>query len=457
VKSLVRLGGRLRSFDRLSVAGAVIVALEVALIAVVIVSTFRFQAASDERVESLNTVGSVFGVYVALIDAESGQRGYVITGQDTYLDPYRSGISTVDTQMEGLRKLVAGNATEEDAFAQLESLVSQKRAELQQPIDLRQAGDFAGAQALVINGPGRQLMEDIRAQLTRIYGIEARRLQSATDDANHIGILIGVAAVVLSLVTLVIVGWLVLIIRRSRAAAALRQIAQAKDEFVGFVSHELRTPIAVIAGNAHLLEAGALTDPERENAIAAIAQAGDRLQAIVTTLLNLAKAEAGVNLPVEPILVHRVADAVRRTHLESFPKRSVVLEADNDIPPVMGDRSAIEQVLINLLSNAEKYGDPAQPIHIGITPNHKMVAVSVWNAGGQVDPTEFSRVFDPFFRMSSQAEAVPGVGLGLTVCHRLISAQGGRLAATPLPSGGAAFSFELPIANLGAPDAALDV
>ena len=111
------------------------------------------------------------------------------------------------------------------------------------------------------------------------------------------------------------------------------------------------------------------------------------------------------------------------------------------------DRSAIEQVLLNLISNANKYGDRSKPVVIDVGPDGNEVRVSVTNAGSQLDHDSFAHVFEPFFRMPASAATAPGIGLGLTVCHRLIAAQGGHMSAEAVDGGGARFTFRLPKAT----------
>jgi signal transduction histidine kinase len=125
---------------------------------------------------------------------------------------------------------------------------------------------------------------------------------------------------------------------------------------------------------------------------------------------------------------------------------------DVDVPetlsPVMGNRRAVEQVVLNLLSNADKYGNSDGAIKVSADRSGDYVLVSVDNPGPPLDPDEFVHVFEPFFRGPASAASAPGVGLGLTVCHRLVTAQGGRMGAIALPGGGASFRFSLLAVNL---------
>jgi methyl-accepting chemotaxis protein len=119
-----------------------------------------------------------------LQDAETGQRGFVITGIDSYLDPYRTGVAQAGQSRTQLLNLVADNPTQAARVAALAPLIDAKLAVLQQTIDIRRTRDFAPAQAIVVSGRGQKDMDDIRALLRQIGDEEERLLQTRTDTAQ---------------------------------------------------------------------------------------------------------------------------------------------------------------------------------------------------------------------------------------------------------------------------------
>jgi signal transduction histidine kinase len=112
---------------------------------------------------------------------------------------------------------------------------------------------------------------------------------------------------------------------------------------------------------------------------------------------------------------------------------------------VIANPDALAQVLGNLLSNARKYSPPQEPIDLACVAEDGSVAVTVADRGVGLDPEELERIFEPFYR-SPRTAATSGIGIGLSVCRRLIEATGGSLAATPRDGGGAVFTVRLPIA-----------
>lgn len=432
---------------RANLPGTLAVGVEVVLVALLLWSVFAFRDATSRRGESRETVATIDRTLIAVVEAEGGQRGYLLTGDLSYLASYEEALDRLDVAMADLERRLAGQQRE--AYERLVPLVEELRASLDSAAEARRAGATDDAYIASTTARSRDLMGRVRSELDMLHDIETRRLEERIDRANQLGSMIAAISVTGALVTLAIVAWLFVALRRRQEADTLRAVAAAKDEFVGFVSHELRTPMAVISGNARLLAGGTqLGEEERDEALSEIVAATERLQDIVDTLLSLSRAESGAALEVEPILLHRIAQSVRRHHRARYPEREVEVRVAEDVRPALGDRGAVEQVLLNLMSNAEKYGARGTPIVVTVECNAEEARVSVDNQGEILSSHELEHVFEPFFRGPASAAARPGVGLGLTICHRLVAAQGGRMIAEALPAGGARFSFHLPLAPL---------
>jgi signal transduction histidine kinase len=115
------------------------------------------------------------------------------------------------------------------------------------------------------------------------------------------------------------------------------------------------------------------------------------------------------------------------------------------LPTVIGDRTYVEQVLRNLLSNAAKYGGAGSTVEVIVEPDGGELAVRVLDDGPGIDPVEAGRLFELFYRSPSTAVTIAGAGIGLFVCARLVDAMGGRIWARPRPTGGSEFGFALRI------------
>ncbi len=231
----------------------------------------------------------------------------------------------------------------------------------------------------------------------------------------------------------------------------LRKANAVKDEFLGLISHELKTPITTILGNAEVLmkRASMLDEAERAGAVTDIHDEASRLHAIIDNLLVLARLEGGQRIEREPVLLQRLVARSAHWHVHRNPHRSVNVRYEGALPPAYASVTYVEQVLSNMLSNAEKYSPPDAPIGIEIRVEDARgeVLVSVCDQGAGIPAEEMDRIFTPFYRSPRTSGQTQGFGIGLAVCRRLIEAQAGRMWAEPRDEGGTRFIFSLPVAG----------
>jgi PAS domain S-box-containing protein len=220
-----------------------------------------------------------------------------------------------------------------------------------------------------------------------------------------------------------------------------------KDEFLGLISHELKTPIAVISGNAEVLvRRGEGLDPEqRAAALADVHEEAGRLHRIIDNMLVLARLEQGNQIRSEPLRLDLLVKHEAEAHARHFPRRAIEVDVAArlvvDAAPVY-----VEQVVRNLLANAQKYTPAGETIGISLATDSDEAIVRIADRGGGVPEDELGHLFTAFYRSPRTAAGSPGVGIGLAVCKRLIEAQHGRVWAERRDGGGMEFGFSLPLA-----------
>lgn len=227
----------------------------------------------------------------------------------------------------------------------------------------------------------------------------------------------------------------------------LRDSIAMKDEFLGLMSHELKGPITTVLGNAEVLikRGDRIPASARAAALADIHNDAERLHHIIEDLLSLSRLERSGSVALEPLMVGHVVEAIVTEHQRRYPTRQIETDLAPTSRPVLGERLYIEQVLRNLLSNAEKYSPADLPIAVRLRAVASEVEVTVADRGPGLTEEEATLVFEPFVRLSRTATHASGSGIGLTVCKRLIEAQGGRIEARPHDGGGCQFSFAIPV------------
>jgi signal transduction histidine kinase len=241
-------------------------------------------------------------------------------------------------------------------------------------------------------------------------------------------------------------------------AARSEERERLERDLLSMVSHELRTPLTSIKTSVGALSGGqeARTgDGGRAEAetrlLNNIGRSTDRLINLVNELLDMARLRAGrVTLNLQEL---NVGEALLDTIVglrPLFEERSQVIQADLPaagsprwhLLEVQADRRRLEQVLVNLLSNANKYSPTASTIVVGATPRNGQVRVFVRDEGPGISPQEQRRVFDKFYRASEGKHE--GTGLGLAIARSIVELHGGQISVSSKPGAGSTFYFTLP-------------
>jgi signal transduction histidine kinase len=245
------------------------------------------------------------------------------------------------------------------------------------------------------------------------------------------------------------VGLLVLVIYQlSRQQALVRM----RSEFVSGVSHELRTPLAQIRVLAELLRLGKLPDEDkRERSLRIIDQEARRLSFLVESILSFSGLDREKIAPTMTDVAVEI-DEIIAGFEPLASNNSVRLSTNLERGLVANvDRSAMRQVLINLLDNAVRYGPEGQTVKVTTESHNGTWRLTVEDQGKGIPPTERERIFEPYYRLNRDARGEKGgSGIGLAVVRGLVEKHGGRVMVEDAESGsGARFSLELPIAGPG--------
>ena len=236
----------------------------------------------------------------------------------------------------------------------------------------------------------------------------------------------------------------------------LRRERLEREELLGVVSHELRTPVTVIAGYHRLLlseEVGAL-NPEQRKFLEESHRSCRRLDGFIANLLDASRVGRGDEVlelgraPLSPVIEGVIG--MLRPLLDERSLR-VSLALSPDAAEARFDRQRLEQVLTNLVGNALKFVPAGGHVEIAtralVVPENEWVRhwveLIVSDDGPGVAPSERERVFEPYVQLDADGNA-GGLGLGLSICRRLVEAHGGSIGLEERPGGGACFRFTLP-------------
>lgn len=229
-----------------------------------------------------------------------------------------------------------------------------------------------------------------------------------------------------------------------------RETERVRGELMAEVFHELRSPICAISMAAHFLNADFdRLEPERiRSMLATIQHHSGHLLNELNDLLN--RSTFAVDRPSvvpAPLQLDPLVDQVI-WKLEALltPRGQSVRKAYSYVPEVLGDERRLEQVLVNLLANANKYSVDGDEFVVDAVVRGGSVLVSVEDHGPGIPPTERGHIFDRFYRAEETAEATSGAGLGLAIVRSIVEAHQGRVGVEDAAPHGARFWFTLPLA-----------
>jgi two-component system sensor histidine kinase KdpD len=262
----------------------------------------------------------------------------------------------------------------------------------------------------------------------------------ALEDYSYLIPLVVMSAVALVISTLT---------SKTREQAVAVAEERLRNALLNAVSHDIKTPLASIYGAATTLleEQKRLAEAERTELLQSIAEQAERLNRIVTNLLEMTRLESGFEVRRDWQPLEEIVGAALNRLKNPLGDRPVVVHIPADLPLICVDDVLMEEVFTNILENAVKYTPQAAPIEITAERTGADITVLIRDHGPGFTPGDEERVFEKFYRGKTNGES--GVGLGLAICRAVINGHGGAISARNSEAGGAVIRIELPIG--GAP------
>jgi len=232
-----------------------------------------------------------------------------------------------------------------------------------------------------------------------------------------------------------------------------KEAEQIKTELVSMVAHELKSPLTSIYGFSELLLDSKLDDPQAKEYTRVILTESTRLTDLVNKFLDLSRLEAGrTEIQIIPFdlqqLIQKIID-INKTLADKKHIR-IVTEIQNNLPLASGDQDLIEQVLVNLYSNAVKYSPERSKIGLEAKVEKNKILVSVIDNGYGIPKESIGQIFDKFYRVAEtdSSHETEGSGLGLALAKEIIEQHGGTITVNSRLGVGSVFSFTLKPAEI---------
>jgi len=475
----------------LLVKGSAIIMTSLAMLLGSVATSYKLERqsadATAEMLRTLQVQRDIHLLHTLVAEAATGVRGYLLTGVDDFLTPYRAAEAQLPGAMASLQK----NIRDPQQLARLRVLLPSVRQKLAGLDELRRqySADPENVRASLLSG--RQILNQLRDGIGAMNARESLLVEqrtAAVQDAlrrnvlmNAATIMVGLAGAFAMLLFTLRVVWRVRLAAENaerlvndqpliatggardelglladrlhkasfllaNRATAAQAASVAKTEFLSRTSHELRTPLNAILGFAQLLETDKASDQDPQH-VAHIIRAGKHLLSLIDDLLDVARIEAGqLAVTASPVLVAPVLLEALALLTPLASQYHVQLQAPGECDwlSVQADRQRFTQIVLNLLSNAIKYNGARGQVRIEAVAQGDMVAIAIEDDGAGIAVDMKNRLFTPFDRLGAQHGTTEGVGLGLAVSRSLAEAMGGSIAAHSVPGKGSVFTLLLP-------------
>ncbi len=464
-----------------------------ALLAVGAVSVFLVERSvtyGRQVARTLETKGEIVRALSLAQDAETGQRGFLLTNDDRYLRPYQLAIENSGARLQRLRELIDPDSLQGPRFRELLEQLDIKLGELAQTIALQRQGRTDEVKAIVDTERGRNAMLAIRRVVRVMSEYEDQQFAERSEAAIASSRLL-LAAVAIGLVVAgaLAIGAQLLLRRQFRELDEARQqleqantgleaavaertadLSAANEEiqrFAYIVSHDLRAPLVNVMGFTSELDAARkvlkdqidrLDDEESKRvsseaklaieedlpeAIGFIRTSTAKMDRLINAILNLSR-QGRREIRPEQIPVEEMVKSISDTIYQQTQAADAEIEVQPGLPPLVSDRLSIEQIFQNLIENAVKYLDRSRPGRVSISGRRvgAMVEYAVADNGRGIDAKDHERVFELFRRAGAQDQ--PGEGLGLAFVRANVRRLGGVIRLTSEPGQGSTFHLTFP-------------
>lgn len=464
----------------------------VAIVGVTVWLVQRSDAHFEDVIAARDARAAVVELRRSIQEMEGGQRGYLLTGDDTYLRFYRISRDAVEGQYRAVRRAIARLDVDTGAIETMGDTIRTKIAEMERTIELYEGGRQEEALDIVRTDRGRELMDEARTMFGELIALADSRLVDGIENQRTSADALWWTSILGGLVIIAVGGgavWVALSYTRdllqarselevlntdleARVDERTQDLIRANEEvqrFAYIVTHDLRAPLVNVMGftseldatmktiQAYVLadgqplgeeqirEARLAASEDMPEAIGFIRSSTQKMDSLINAILKISR-EGRRELKPEQIDIEELLEETSATVRHQVAETEGAITVDAAGLEIVSDRLSLGQIFGNLVDNAVKYGAADRPVEISITGSRQpgnRIAISFSDNGRGIAPEDHSRVFDLFRRSGTQDR--PGEGIGLAHVRTLVRNLGGDITLTSEFGKGSTFVVTLPL------------
>ena len=459
----------------------------IALVSVLVIfyyNTQKIKSTSDLVEHTQEVLRKSDAVLMDVLNIETGSRGYILMGNEIYLQPFNNAVITINSNIEKLALLTKDNPNQQSRIDSLKKVIEERLSFTKNSIEARKQKGLTDSEKTMADGKGKNLTDKIRSLITDINSEELRllrqRKQTAEKDTQNFALIFLVlfAIILVILITVYIIITSNLRVRKKAeyelrqlnkelvfqneekekratelitanseiktAEEHLKAVNKELEAFSYSVSHDLRAPLRAVHGFTQILKEdyGTQLDMEGNRMMNNIMNNAKKMGQLIDDLLTysrLGRKELVKNTIRMQDMVTNLCDEIKKEYTDRIIEFQI-----NTLQPAHGDSVAIKQVWVNLISNAVKFSKLKQKaiIEIGSEVKGDEIIYFIKDNGAGFDMRYTNKLFGVFQRLHSNEE-FEGTGVGLAIVQRIIAKHGGRVWAEGKTNEGATFYFTL--------------
>lgn len=419
-------------------------------------------------VHTYNVIISTEQLFSSLQDMQTAQRGYLLTGSESFLVPYRVAKSALDSQLQQLMNLTKNHSQRYQQLRELTNALYRQRQLLERQIQLKER---TGSFSLADMDDSKVIMDEIKSLNNTILRdewalLDQRHREENERQKNYVRTIFATAG--LSIIGLLAANGAIFLlsIRRQSAEDDLRRINKEMEGFTYIASHDLRSPLVNLKGFSEEMryafeELQSITHPVLEglpekdlkrahqimeedipDALHYIHSSVEKMDKLTNAILELSRIGKR-ELKLETVDIKKVVQHSLDTlqHQISSQNISVTIHA---LPSVVADALSVEQVFSNVLDNAIKYLDPSRPgkIEIGGYRNYRETTYWIRDNGRGILAHDMEKIFE-IYRRGGNNKDIPGDGMGMAYVRTTLRRLGGMIWCESTPGKGSTFYFKI--------------